>query len=1244
MAETREHKYPVGTIRRWEVGDVIKAHDNSIFNSGWILMTDLPSNLEKMLLEMDDLSRKIIIEKKPIDGELWLEKEINEFNSPTGAKYTLNDFMQYSGAFGAGKYSFRNEFSKRFLGDKIQLQEKIDEALLNANMSRGSNGKTIVLSKEEIKSIRDRVKKSFIYQYDANSVFSEKDMISLHETLKSIYSFFKDGITFEEGQKEIFDSSQEILNTFTDNYERYGIKRDLMNSTIAKMEETFADNWGVKESFRKQFFEQWDKYIEKYQERIEADELEDFKKKLGCNLDAPFDVFYKALDNSGLIEKVNLNDYIGKQVPSYHNEYEDVTLISIEEEFNSYTNKNEYYPVVFNKRTNREEKVWSRNAKGVIEKMIAKRKGTDINLPMQLRFNSLYGKSLTGSWSYTEIEVLKSLEKLFGYLPEGHFLTNSQLKNIAKDSLVQSHSGYAHYNSQDRKIFLSDKALDTVQEMTSFEDGHEFASVMIHEIGHAVSFKLGRKESLEYKKFGYECGWSWDELRGKNYTATDGDKDITRSKVTTPLITKYSYKSPEEAFAEYYSFYSQHRNKIDKFLETKDSKFIKSHSSTLFSKDSFHSEKNNKLSDYSYLENTEKKQDEMKNVLLKAKRDIEESFTINVIKPTEHSHEIAFDKMYSDNEKRERLRQANNYLKKADNPYPVFTVIDKNGSHTVVDEEDSYYHYMHKFHKVNSLAFSINRDSYEEFKKSGFSDGEIKRFASTLLSEKQVPTLDDLRLYQDNKEEKMGLRFRYSIVPHDIISKNYNTFNQMKKIWESEELKKAIEELLGSSVDTNETIQISGESTMKKSDLINRFKKYILNPILNKSEKTDDFKNYADCVVISNDNKLLILQRSGHDDFQPSKWCLPGGKIEQGETSEESAVRELVEETNLMNLETIEFTKTVNKEDCTIHYYFIQLDDDIAKVILDNEEHYQYAWIDPYTDLSNYDFLFDLKEQLEEMFDVNVDNDVDVIKSKFNEYCEINPKFFDYVSNKNEEDKDSGELNDVTENHIELLWNRFSKINEVKKSFANIVLAFDQGSVCEEKFLEANIKYNEFQKAVEENPESLDDTADDTPVEDEEVEDNENKVHEGTGHDFDKLKEYAKKSSLEDLEVFVKTSEDSELRKIAHEEIHRRTQEEHVQEDGLDDADKKVSESFNDSTSSETSQDEYEKMVSDYLDAKNNNEDISENPFLQKIDEKIGTRIEEKKKQNSEVDDLNDKVEKEEVEKAEEFDVTFNSN
>jgi len=51
--------------------------------------------------------------------------------------------------------------------------------------------------------------------------------------------------------------------------------------------------------------------------------------------------------------------------------------------------------------------------------------------------------------------------------------------------------------------------------------------------------------------------------------------------------------------------------------------------------------------------------------------------------------------------------------------------------------------------------------------------------------------------------------------------------------------------------------------------------------------------------LIKNRGKILLVQRSHNDSYNPSKWELPGGKLDVGQDVEDALKREILEETGL---------------------------------------------------------------------------------------------------------------------------------------------------------------------------------------------------------------------------------------------------------------------------------------------------------------------------------------------------------
>lgn len=79
----------------------------------------------------------------------------------------------------------------------------------------------------------------------------------------------------------------------------------------------------------------------------------------------------------------------------------------------------------------------------------------------------------------------------------------------------------------------------------------------------------------------------------------------------------------------------------------------------------------------------------------------------------------------------------------------------------------------------------------------------------------------------------------------------------------------------------------------------------------------------AVAVIFNEENKVLIVKRSKAVETFKGYWCFPGGGADEGETSEECAIRETYEETKLkLNPSTLIYFYTVTKDrDKDIYFY-----------------------------------------------------------------------------------------------------------------------------------------------------------------------------------------------------------------------------------------------------------------------------------------------------------------------------------
>ena len=169
---------------------------------------------------------------------------------------------------------------------------------------------------------------------------------------------------------------------------------------------------------------------------------------------------------------------------------------------------------------------------------------------------------------------------------------------------------------------------------------------------------------------------------------------------------------------------------------------------------------------------------------------------------------------------------------------------------------------------------------------------------------------------------------------------------------------------------------------------------------------------YAD-VLLFRGGKLLILQRAGeHMNYTPD-WCIPGGHVDEGEDFRTAAQRELFEETGIDvpedTLMEVGVAKTKNTE---THYFMGHVDDESpAFVVVDGEEEIGSMWIDPDTELEDYDFIFDMKDNIKKILGLEVQpSPIEIVMKAFQEkkvtedvvksVCEKYPKEIRKANNK----------------------------------------------------------------------------------------------------------------------------------------------------------------------------------------------------------------------------------------------------
>jgi 8-oxo-dGTP pyrophosphatase MutT (NUDIX family) len=100
----------------------------------------------------------------------------------------------------------------------------------------------------------------------------------------------------------------------------------------------------------------------------------------------------------------------------------------------------------------------------------------------------------------------------------------------------------------------------------------------------------------------------------------------------------------------------------------------------------------------------------------------------------------------------------------------------------------------------------------------------------------------------------------------------------------------------------------------------------------------------ANVVLFNNDKRFLLLKRSSYpDQWQPNKWCMVGGGVEEGEEPIDAAKRELKEETGLVIDKFME-KFVIQRDDNVEHVFIAKYDGDVFNVKLD-KEHQGFVWV-----------------------------------------------------------------------------------------------------------------------------------------------------------------------------------------------------------------------------------------------------------------------------------------------------------
>lgn len=125
---------------------------------------------------------------------------------------------------------------------------------------------------------------------------------------------------------------------------------------------------------------------------------------------------------------------------------------------------------------------------------------------------------------------------------------------------------------------------------------------------------------------------------------------------------------------------------------------------------------------------------------------------------------------------------------------------------------------------------------------------------------------------------------------------------------------------------------------------------------------------YSDIILINDRNEILFLVRNKNDEFEPGKYCLPGGHVEDNENFKAAAIRELFEETGieLSMSDVVPCGKYLDSK-ANIHYFTAKYNGN--PVVLEEREQMQYEWV-PFDKVGEKALIMNLKQNLEEIIEI----------------------------------------------------------------------------------------------------------------------------------------------------------------------------------------------------------------------------------------------------------------------------------
>jgi len=145
------------------------------------------------------------------------------------------------------------------------------------------------------------------------------------------------------------------------------------------------------------------------------------------------------------------------------------------------------------------------------------------------------------------------------------------------------------------------------------------------------------------------------------------------------------------------------------------------------------------------------------------------------------------------------------------------------------------------------------------------------------------------------------------------------------------------------------------------------------------NENRGEIKHYVDGIIVSEDDKILLLRRSNYMKKFPSCWGFVGGSVDKNDkNNKEAIIREIEEETGIeLTFNEKHHMKNVDKQDhennegtiiSDTEYWLIKLESNPDVKI--SREHSKYEWVGPdELKAHNRKFMPDVFQYIQKYFD-----------------------------------------------------------------------------------------------------------------------------------------------------------------------------------------------------------------------------------------------------------------------------------